>query len=148
MIDLSIFGSFITSNLGLTFIIYLTMSFAIMIFQVADFIIWIIKQKLRIKNCEPIKYISNRYIKIRARILMFPLAIVIVILLFISVQAFTQKDFVTISLISFIILNILLEFVPSYLLQKVGFSGTFKMLAFVFIEISLLTLLLLLAILK
>jgi hypothetical protein len=118
------FSYYITNAMVLFSFLICVIVFILTLFQAGGFIIWMIRQKRRLKNGEPIKHISQKDLKLRSIFRLVPLAIVIIFLLSVSAQAVSQGDFSASGVYLLYMLVIVSGFLVSYYLYKRGYSRT------------------------
>ena len=117
------FASNVTTYAALfSFFIYMII-LALVLSQAGGFIVWIIRQKIRLNSGEPLKHISQKNMQLRSIIRWILLTIVVIFILFSFAQVqFLQRDYAASSIYLLYILLIALTFLVSYFLYKGGFS--------------------------
>lgn len=122
--DLLFYDAFFTSNMNLMAFLFYLIFFAATLIQVASFIAWTVRQRRRLKQGEPIQYISKSGRRKRTLLQLIPLGIMSLILLLVAIYSIIQRDFFTALMIGFIPLLIALILIFSHFLQKRGLSRT------------------------
>lgn len=123
-IQLMNFCNMTTNYISLMFYILQLILFAAIIVQIVSFITWSIKQRRRLKQGEPIQYVSKSSRRKRAALQFVPLGIMTLVYLFAAVFSLIHKNYYIASVIGLSLLLALVVFLFSNFIQKKKLSRT------------------------